>query len=88
MHPCLWDYTQELACEIHNHTARKVLKWRTPLEVETGDTPDCSNLLYFDFYRPVWYWDNPHISYPAPQRKLGRWLGMARTLDRLYVSTS
>ena len=35
----LWDYAQELACEIHNHTARKVLKWRTPLEVETGDTP-------------------------------------------------
>ena len=68
VHPRLWDYAQELACEIHNHTARKVLKWRTPLEIETGDTPDCSHLLYFDFYQPVWYWDNPDISYPAPQK--------------------
>ena len=78
----LWDYAQEHAVEIHNHTSRKTLNWLTPLECETGDTPDCSHLLYFDFYEPVWYWDNPEAKFPTQKRKLGRWLGVARNVGQ------
>ena len=78
----LWDYAQEHAVEVHNHTARKALSWLTPMECETGDTPDCSHLLYFDFYQPVWYWDNPEAKFPTQKRKLGRWLGVARNVGQ------
>ena len=60
-----------------NHTARKALDWKTPLERETGDTPDCSHLLHFDFYQPVWFWDPSETKFPIAKRKLGRWLGAA-----------
>ena len=73
----LWPYAQAHAVEVHNHTARKALDWKTPYEAETGDTPDCSHLLYFDFYQPVWYWDNPGAKFPTQKRKSGRWLGVA-----------
>ena len=79
---CLWDYAQEHALEVHNHTAWKALNWLTPYEAETGDTPDCSHLLYFDFYQPVWYWDNPQAKFPKQKRKLGRWLGIARNIGQ------
>ena len=78
----LWDYAQGHAVEVHNHTARKCLNWLTPYECETGDTPDCSHLLYFDFYEPVWYWDNPKAKFPIQKRKLGRWLGVARNVGQ------
>jgi hypothetical protein len=78
----LWDYAQGHAVEVHNHTARKALNWLTPLECETGDTPDCSHLLYFDYYQPVWYWDNPEAKFPTKKRKLGRWLGVARNVGQ------
>ena len=78
----LWPYAQAHAVEVHNHTARKVLEWKTPYEVETGDTPDCSHLLYFDFYQPVWYWDDPSAKFPVTKRKIGRWLGVARNVGQ------
>ena len=45
---------------------------RTPLEKVTGDTPDISEYLDFDFYDPVWYL---HETGEEPQ--IGRWLGIA-----------
>ena len=73
----LWDYAQAHAVEVSNHTARKALDWKTPLERETGDTPDCSHLLHFDFYQLVWYWDPSETKFPIAKRKLGCWLGVA-----------
>ena len=68
--------------EVHNHTARKALNWLTPYEAETGDTPDCSHVLYLDFYQPVWYWDNPQAKFPKQKHKLGCWLGVARNVGQ------
>ncbi len=68
--------------DVHNHTARRALDWKTPLEVETGDTPDVLHLLFFDFYQPIWYWDNPNASYPNARRILGRWLGVAKNVGQ------
>ena len=42
-----------------------------------GDTPDISSLLPFDFYDPIWYYDETS-SFPEPKRKTGRWIGEAQ----------
>jgi hypothetical protein len=45
----LWDYGFEHTDKIRQNLARKNLRWRTPLEVLTGDTPDISDLLDFGY---------------------------------------
>jgi hypothetical protein len=42
-----------------------------------GDTPDISSLLYFDFYDPVWYYEQT-AGFPEPKKRMGRWLGEAQ----------
>ena len=48
-----WFLCMQYVIFIQNHTALKSLKWRTPLEVLTGQTPDISiikncNLMFYD----------------------------------------
>jgi hypothetical protein len=45
---------------------------RTGYEEITGETPDISEYVDFDFYDWVWYWDTPDKD-NSP--KIGRWLG-------------
>ena len=45
----------------------------------TGDTPDISEYLDFEFYAQVWYKDNAGLSPQQP----GRWLGVASRTGRL-----
>jgi hypothetical protein len=45
---------------------------RTGHEEVTGETPDISEYVDFDFYDWVWYWDTPDKD-NSP--KIGRWLG-------------
>jgi len=47
------------------------LNGRTPLEFNTGETPDISQFLDFAFYDWVWY----HESAGLGELHLGRWLG-------------
>ena len=69
----LWDYGLLYESEIMSRTARGTEK-RTGLERITGDTPDISEWIDFDFYDPVWFWDRPNDE-QNPQ--MGRWLGVA-----------
>lgn len=48
----LWDYGFAWVCETENICAHlsKYAEGRTPLEIITGDTPDVSEYLDFDFY--------------------------------------
>ena len=65
-----------LAChvaDVLNHTAYESLNWHTPIEVNLGGTPDISGLLYFKFWKKIYYYD-PH----SESEKLGRWLGRAK----------
>ncbi len=75
----LWDFCPKWSCEIKNKTARNLyaLEDRTPFEATIGETPDISSLLSFDFYDPVWYYDET-AAFQAPKRQLGRWLGEAK----------
>ncbi len=56
-------------------TSRPTLADRTPYENLTGETPDISEYIEFEFHGWVKYWD-PNTKQPGEQ--LGKWLGMAR----------
>jgi hypothetical protein len=57
-----------------------VLHGRTLHEMVTGNTPDISEYTDFDWYAPLWYYeDNP---FPATRRILGRWLGVAHRVGQ------
>jgi len=47
---------------------------RMPYEEVTGDTPDISEYVDFEFYDWVWFWDRPGDD-DNPQ--IGRWLGVS-----------
>lgn len=47
----------------------------TPFELVTGNTPDISEYISFEWYQPIWYYDS--TSFPEPARHLGRWIGVA-----------
>ena len=69
----LWDYGLVYESEIMSRTARGDDR-RTGIERITGDTPDISEWLDFDFYDPVWFWDHPD---GQDNPCIGRWLGVA-----------
>ena len=67
----LWDYAMVHITKLMNMTARG-RNGRTGHEEITGDTPDISEYVDFDFYDWVWYWDTPD---KENSPKIGRWLG-------------
>jgi hypothetical protein len=66
-----------LVAKIKNLTANNyyAAKGRTPMEIITGDTPDISEYMAFQWYQPVWYLDS--ATFPNDKKKLGRWLGVS-----------
>ena len=50
-------------CNLQLTIATESLGWKTPLEVLTGNTPDISQLLQFQFYEPVYYATAAALSY-------------------------
>ena len=52
--PSAWLLNLEWICDVHNLTAQKILGWRTPIEVLTGQTPDISILTCFLFWDVVY----------------------------------
>ena len=75
----LWYLALEYVVYLLNHLAMEGLKWRTPIEVATGETPDISNLLQFHWYERVYYYD-PSNPYPNPKEKAGRFVGIAENV--------
>ena len=70
----LWDYALVHISRIMCLTARGDDD-HTPYEELTGETPDISEYIDFQFYDWVYYVDNPYRKEEAP--KLGRWLGVS-----------
>ena len=75
----LWDYGLVYEADIISRIARGP-DGRTGIEELTGDTPDISEWLDFDFYDLVWYWDAPHLPITEENPKLGRWLGVSHRI--------
>ncbi|GAX09610.1 hypothetical protein FisN_38Lu038 [Fistulifera solaris] len=70
----LWDYGLTHVAEVMSRTVRSGSD-RTPYEIMTGETPDISEYIDFEFYDWVWYLNNPNDKESPPE--LGRWLGVS-----------
>jgi hypothetical protein len=60
---------------------------RTGYEDVTGETPDISEWIDFDFYDAIWYHDPPETGAETTSevRKLGRWLGVANRVGTVLT---
>ena len=72
----LWDYGLIYEAGILNRIPRGNND-RTGLEIVTGETPDISEWIDFEFYDRVWYYDHKKIELDGTGKKLARWLGIA-----------
>ena len=72
----MWDFGLIWVSETGNLSvsSTKYAGGRTPIEFITGETPDISEWLDFDFYDWVHYWDSPE---DKDNPKIGRWLGVS-----------
>jgi len=48
--PDCWLLALNCVCNVMNLTAEKILGWRTPQEVATGETPDLCIVPFFVFW--------------------------------------
>jgi hypothetical protein len=72
----LWDYGLVYEAGILNRIPRGN-SGRTGLEIVTGETPDISEWVDFEFYDRVWFYDHKKIEMDSTGRRLARWLGIA-----------
>ena len=74
--PRLWDYGLIYESNILNRIPRGQLQ-RTGIEMVTGETPDISEWIDFEFYDRVWCYNQKKIEIDGSGRRLARWLGVA-----------
>jgi len=75
----LWDFGLVWVSEINNRTACGPQE-RTPYECITGNTPDISEWLDFNFYDWCWFWNAPVQDLTDVRADLGRFLGVAHRI--------
>ena len=82
----LWDYCTMYESEIMSLTASMLYQTdgRTGMEIITGNTPDISEYVEYDWYEPVWYYEQ--LDFPAGGRLLGRWLGVSHRVGQAMCS--
>lgn len=77
LHKCpdaFWDFAMEYIIKLRQMLVRTAANDRSPIETITGDTPDTSEFIDFDFYQWIKYREQTDKDDPI---KLGRWLGIA-----------
>ena len=73
----LWDFGLVYESELLSRMARGSDR-RTGYEEVTGQTPDISEWLDFEFYDLVWWFDRPNKpNFTDDNRRLARWLGIS-----------
>jgi len=79
----LWDFCSRWSCDVRSKTSSNnfILEGRTPYGAVTGHTPDISSLTDYDFYEPVWYFDEL-AQFPESKCHIRRWLGEACTIGQ------
>jgi hypothetical protein len=77
----LLDYGLNWVCETENICANlsKYAKGRAPIEIITGNTPDISEYLDFNFYNWIVFRSNAGLG----EAELGKWLGVSHRVGRL-----
>ncbi len=78
----LWDFAATYAADIRTLTAHPLYSLHdcTPYEMVTGNTPDISEWVEFDWYEPLYYYDSE--AFPGDKRLIGRWLGVAHRIGQ------
>jgi len=78
----LWHFCANYVSHLRNHIVRPLidLNGRTPYEKITGNTPDISELLEFEWYQPIWYYEPSE--FPHQNKLLGRWIGIAHRIGQ------
>ena len=77
LHQCpdaFWDFGLSYVLTVRQFIVRNAANNRSPIETITGDTPDISEIMDFDFYQWIMYRDQLDKDVPI---KMGRWLGIA-----------
>jgi hypothetical protein len=72
----LWDYGLVYEAGVLNRILRGKSA-RTGLEIVTGETPDISEWIDFEFYDRVWFYDHKKIEMDSNGKGLARLLGIA-----------
>jgi len=78
----LWDFCCGYTVELRNRLARTLpqLHGRTPWEKITGNTPDISEFLEFQWYEPIWYYEP--TAFPEERHLIARWIGVAHRVGQ------
>ena len=78
----LWDFCCTYTTELRNRLARPLpqLHGRTPYEIISGNTPDISEFLEYEWYQPVWYYEPS--TFPEQEKHLARWIGIAHRVGQ------
>ena len=78
----LWDLCLTYVTDTHPLTDHPIYKlgFRNPYEILTGETPDISKLVEYDWYAPVWYLDPGYFL--GDDLKLGRWIGVDQNVGQ------
>ncbi len=78
----LWDFCAKYVAELRCLTAQPLysLHGRTPFELVTGNTPDITEYISFNWYQPVWYYDS--TTFPDSNKHIGRWIGVAHNIGQ------
>ena len=71
----LWYLCMLYVVYLLNRVAVESLGWRTPMEKCFGETPDIFSLMQFEFYEPIFYFDQE--SFPNSSEKPGHFVGIA-----------
>ena len=73
-----WYLCSQYGIHVVNHLASPTLKGQTPLQALTGQTPDISHLMYFQFWEPIYFKidkEEPDYAYPSlSNEQKGRWV--------------
>jgi len=79
----LWDYCAEYHAQIRCLIATNLyhLNGCTPYEIVTHNTPDISEYAQYQWYEPVWFYDQLR-AFPHEKQTLGRWLGVAHKVGQ------
>ena len=80
----LWDFGLQWIAEIMSRTARGV-DGRTGYEIVTGETPDISCWLDFEFFDLVWFWKDAKADQSDDRKQFGYWLGVAQDVGTVMT---
>jgi hypothetical protein len=70
-----WSFASKYTARLRRKLARDTADGRSPEECLTGETPDISEFLHFNFYGWCKFRDSP--SFPEDEEIYGHWLGPA-----------